>query len=181
MEIMSHRPASILDPNAPLFVPFSYRTVEDFSDQWWTLVQSSPCFRDYWLRECFHDPESDPPFSDFYDSDLPDDLQSLFFDDLIFDTIKGKCVPPSLKYKNFLGISLESPSLPANSFLSLFVAGEAEEEEEKVKGCNKELVSLGVMKWKNGRVDRAQAPRYLEKAPKIVNVKLSPRTIQQPK
>jgi hypothetical protein len=50
-----------------------------------------------------------------------------------------------------------------------------------VKGCNKELVSLGVMKWKKGRVDRAQAPRYLEKAPKIVSVKLSPRTIQQPK
>ncbi|KAJ6317853.1 hypothetical protein OIU76_013405, partial [Salix suchowensis] len=89
MEIMSHRPASILDPNAPLFVPLSYRTVEDFSDQWWTLVQSSPCFRDYWLRECFHDPESDPPFSDIYDSDLPDDLLSLFFDDPIYDTTKG--------------------------------------------------------------------------------------------
>ncbi|KAJ6350430.1 hypothetical protein OIU78_006572 [Salix suchowensis] len=149
MEIMSHRPASILDPNAPLFVPLSYRTVEDFSDQWWTLVQSSPCFRDYWLRECFHDPESDPPFSDIYDSDLPDDLLSLFFDDPIYDTTKGKCC--------------------------------GGKEEEKVKGCNKELVSLEVMKWKNGRVDRAQAPRYLEKAPKIVSVKLSPRTIQQPK
>jgi hypothetical protein len=68
-------------------------------------------------------------------------------------------------------------SLTRFSFL-FFVAGE---EEEEVKGCNKELVSLGVMKWKKGRVDRAQAPRYLEKAPKIVSVKLSPRTIQQPK
>lgn len=144
MEIMSHRSASTLNPNAPLFVPLSYRTVEDFSDQWWALVQSSPWFRDYWLEERFYDPESEPSFSDIYDSFLSDDLYSLFFDDPIYDTIKG-------------------------------------EEEEEVKGCNKELVSLGVMKWKKGRVDRAQAPRYLEKAPKIVSVKLSPRTIQQPK
>jgi hypothetical protein len=59
----------------------------------------------------------------------------------------------------------------------VFVAG----EEVELKGCNKELVSLGVLKWKRDRFDRAQAPRYLEKIPKIVNVKLSPRTIQQPR
>ncbi|KZV34930.1 polyadenylate-binding protein-interacting protein 2-like [Dorcoceras hygrometricum] len=52
---------SALNPNAPIFVPSAYRQVEDFSDQWWDLVQSSPWFRDYWLRECFSDPELDPP------------------------------------------------------------------------------------------------------------------------
>ncbi|MBA0814534.1 hypothetical protein Gohar_020360, partial [Gossypium harknessii] len=53
MEILSQRPSSFstLNPNAPLFVPLAYRTVEDFSDEWWALVQSSPCFRDYWLQE----------------------------------------------------------------------------------------------------------------------------------
>jgi hypothetical protein len=69
--------------------------VEDFSDQWWALVQSSPWFRDYWLEERFYDPESEPSFSDIYDSFLSDDLYSLFFDDPIYDTIKGKCHPRS--------------------------------------------------------------------------------------
>ncbi|KAL6580192.1 Protein EARLY RESPONSIVE TO DEHYDRATION 15 [Orobanche minor] len=44
---------SALNPNAPMFVMLAYRAVEDFSDQWWNLVQSSPWFRDYWLHECF--------------------------------------------------------------------------------------------------------------------------------
>ncbi|CAK7325945.1 unnamed protein product [Dovyalis caffra] len=127
MDVISHRSTSTLNPNAPLFVPLSYRTVEDFSDQWWALVQTSPWFRDYWLEERFHDPQTDPLFSDIYDP------------------------------------------------------GEDEEEKEEVKGCNKELVSLGVMKWKKGRVDRALSQRHLEKAPKIVNVKLSPKMIQQPR
>ncbi|GER46609.1 poly(A)-binding protein C-terminal interacting protein 6 [Striga asiatica] len=55
---------SALNPNAPIFVPTAYRAVEDFSDQWWDLVQSSPWFRDYWLQECFSDPQIAPPFSD---------------------------------------------------------------------------------------------------------------------
>ncbi|KAL0401131.1 UNVERIFIED_CONTAM: hypothetical protein Slati_4143000 [Sesamum latifolium] len=46
---------SALNPNAPIFVPSAYLAVEDFSDEWWDLVQSSPWFRDYWLRECFSD------------------------------------------------------------------------------------------------------------------------------
>lgn len=53
MEVMSGRPASALNPDAPLFVPMAYRAVEDFSDEWWDLVKSTAWFRDYWLRECF--------------------------------------------------------------------------------------------------------------------------------
>jgi hypothetical protein len=68
--------------------------VEDFSDQWWALVQSSAWFRDYWLQERFHDPETEPLFSDIYDPVLSEDLDSLFFDDPIYDTIKGK-IPPT--------------------------------------------------------------------------------------
>ncbi|GFQ07001.1 polyadenylate-binding protein-interacting protein 2 [Phtheirospermum japonicum] len=55
---------SALNPNAPMFVPSAYRAVEDFSDQWWDLVQSSPWFRDYWLQECFSDPQIGSPFLD---------------------------------------------------------------------------------------------------------------------
>ncbi|KAI9102236.1 hypothetical protein K1719_023746 [Acacia pycnantha] len=46
----------------------SFRTVEDFSDQWWHLVHSSPCFRHYWLRECFQDPQA--LHDDFLDDQL---------------------------------------------------------------------------------------------------------------
>jgi hypothetical protein len=45
------RMSSTLNPNAPLFVPASYLATEDFSPEWWNLIQSSPAFRDYWLRE----------------------------------------------------------------------------------------------------------------------------------
>lgn len=61
--------------------------------------------------------------------------------------------------------------------LSFLVA----EEEEEEKDFHKELVSMGLLKWRKGRA-LAEAPRFIEKAPKIVNVmKVSPRAIQQPR
>lgn len=45
------RMSSTLNPNAPLFVPASYLATEDFSPEWWNLIQTSPAFRDYWLGE----------------------------------------------------------------------------------------------------------------------------------
>ncbi|MFQ6647941.1 hypothetical protein Gotur_020982 [Gossypium turneri] len=139
MEILSQRPSSFstLNPNAPLFVPLAYRTVEDFSDEWWALVQSSPCFRDYWLQERFHDPQND-------DADLlfPDDLDAVFddYDDFFVDPTR----------------------------------------EGKEEGTQKELVPVGASKWRKGRVV-SESTRFLEKAPKIVNVKVSPRNIHQPR
>ncbi|GAV62452.1 hypothetical protein CFOL_v3_05975 [Cephalotus follicularis] len=136
--------SSTLNPDAPMFVPMAYRTVEDFSDEWWALVKSSPWFRDYWLQERFHDPQPDPYFSDIDDYALAQDLASLLAvgddDHYHYTTItKG--------------------------------------EEEK-RGCNKDLVAFRAFKWQRGRVI---APRFAEKAPKIVSVKVSPRTIQQPR
>lgn len=61
---------STLNPNAPIFVPSAYRAVEDFSDQWWHLIRSSPWFRDYWLRECYAD------IDDFDDVDLDFDFSA---------------------------------------------------------------------------------------------------------
>ncbi|KAJ0046124.1 protein EARLY RESPONSIVE TO DEHYDRATION 15-like [Pistacia vera] len=135
MEVISS--SSTLNPDAPMFVPLAYRTVEDFSDQWWALVQNSPWFRDYWLQERYFDPQIDPLFSDFDDFVLPDD------DDLFDD---GDC-------------------------------GHQQAEEME---SGKELVSIGTLKWKKGRALN-EKPRYAEKAPKIVNVKVSPRPIQQPR
>ncbi|KAL3834789.1 hypothetical protein ACJIZ3_009525 [Penstemon smallii] len=127
---------SVLNPNAPIFVPSAYRAVEDFSDEWWELVQSSPCFRDYWLRECFTDPQTDSHFSDFItDFDLPND------DVLTDNAVKGVV---------------------------------------KEGSVDLDLVALGWLKWRKQR-GAAEVPRYCSKAPKIVNVKVSPRPIQQPR
>ncbi|KAH7510529.1 hypothetical protein FEM48_ZijujUnG0118100 [Ziziphus jujuba var. spinosa] len=137
MDVISARmSSSTLNPNAPMFVPLAYRTVEDFSDEWWALVQSSPWFRDYWLQECFHDPQDDPSFVDIYDPVLPE-IDALFHDADIIN-------------------------------------------EEGGGDHSKELVSTGALKWRKGRA-LTEVPRYIEKAPKIVNVKVSPRTIQQPR
>ncbi|CAI0378003.1 unnamed protein product [Linum tenue] len=109
-----------------MFVPMAYQAVEDFSDQWWSLIQSSTWFRDYWLQERYQDPQSD-----FF---LPDDLD--FLDD-------------------------------------------GDEEKEEELGMKWDMVSVGSTKWRKNDLNRS--PRYAEKAAKIVNVKMSPRTIQQPR
>ena len=75
-------PSSALNPNAPMFVPAAYRNVEDFSDQWWSLVQSSPWFRDYWLRECFSESRFDLDCSENFDAFFPDE-DSLLVDDKV--------------------------------------------------------------------------------------------------
>ncbi|GMJ11868.1 CTC-Interacting Domain 1, LIGHT STRESS-REGULATED 1, LIGHT STRESS RESPONSE DEFICIENT 1 [Hibiscus trionum] len=139
MEVLSQPSlSSTLNPNAPSFVPLAYRTVEDFSDQWWALVQSSPCFRDYWLQERFHDLQND----DVEDLLFPDDLDDVFdqYDD-------GSLYPRS----------------------------------EEMEGDNqKKIVPVGVSKWQKDRVVTGP-PRFFEKAPKIVSVKVSPRNIHQPR
>jgi hypothetical protein len=56
-----------------MFVPLAYRTVEDFSQEWWSLVQSSPWFQDYWLRERFQDPQNNQNNDDFSDFELDED------------------------------------------------------------------------------------------------------------
>ncbi|KAH7282634.1 hypothetical protein KP509_35G041100 [Ceratopteris richardii] len=54
------RPLSYLNPDAPLFVPAAFLQAEDFSPEWWRLVDTCPAFRDYWLRDrydCWSDEE----------------------------------------------------------------------------------------------------------------------------
>ncbi|CAN0888379.1 Protein EARLY RESPONSIVE TO DEHYDRATION 15 [Linum grandiflorum] len=140
--MFAHRssPSSTLNPNAPPFVPMAYQAVEDFSDQWWALIQSSSWFRDYWLQEHYQDPQSDLDF-------LPDDLD--FLDD-------------GADFLHFSGKDED--------------AKKKEEEEARV---NWDLISAGSLKWKKD--DLARSPRYSDKPAKIVNLKMSPRTIQQPR
>lgn len=136
MDVISGRSSSTLNPNAPMFVPWAYRAVEDFSDQWWELVKSSAWFRDYWLQECFvEEPETFPDVIDIDDPLLPE-IEAIFDD-------------------------------------------YSREEEEEEKGL-RDMVSLGALKWRKPRF-QSESTKYAEKAPKIVNVKMNPRPIQQPR
>ncbi|KAH7431745.1 hypothetical protein KP509_08G064000 [Ceratopteris richardii] len=56
MALCTSSPSSRLNPNAPFFVPAAFCAVEDFSADWWKLVENSPAFREYWLAERF-DPD----------------------------------------------------------------------------------------------------------------------------
>ncbi|XP_077233075.1 protein EARLY RESPONSIVE TO DEHYDRATION 15-like [Tasmannia lanceolata] len=134
MDVISRQSSSGLNPNAPLFVPWAYRTVEDFSDQWWELVHSSSWFRDYWLQECFEEPEID-----------------------------------------LNGVGNYEPVLPE---IEVVFDGYNQDEEEK---GYKEMVTMGSLKWRKPRFLVEPSNKQWEKAPKIVNVKVSPRTIQQPR
>lgn len=43
-----------------------------------------------------------------------------------------------------------------------------------------DLISLGILKWRKPR-GAAEMAKYWDKAPKIVNVRVSPRPIKQPR
>ncbi|BBN15493.1 hypothetical protein MPTK1_6g20040 [Marchantia polymorpha subsp. ruderalis] len=77
---------STLNPNAPLFIPASFMAAEDFSPEWWRLVETCPAFRDYWLRERFEsgDPYDGPTEEDEFDAidDLLDIQNQIQFDGL---------------------------------------------------------------------------------------------------
>ena len=153
-----------------MFVPLAYRMVDDFSDEWWALVQSSPWFRDYWLQERFCDPQTDPSFIDIYDPALSD-IDSLLANEgnnKIFQVRLSQLVPIWLAHWVIY------------IYICTFYGSAEEEEEEEETDSPKELVRLGAVKWRKARAP-SEAPRYIEKAPKIVKMKLSPRTIQQPR
>lgn len=78
MGVMAAGHSSTLNPHAPIFVPWSYRTVEDYSAEWWELVRSSPCFRDYWLRECFLDDAAPLDLDDVLESVVLADAEAAF-------------------------------------------------------------------------------------------------------
>ncbi|KAJ4978505.1 hypothetical protein NE237_009285 [Protea cynaroides] len=64
-------------------------------------------------------------------------------------------------------------------FFGSMVGAESEENEGE-KDSQGDLVTLAGMKWQKTKGVRG-SPRYANKAPKIVNVKVSPRPIQQPR
>lgn len=168
MDVISGRMGSVLNPDAAPYVPGAYRAVEDFSAEWWELVHSSPWFRDYWLRECFDEPRGDPDSFDIHDPVLPDDIDSLLY-------------PPHRKSTSPFHLTSKSSPFHLNQTADECSAEEEDKEEKRNEDKIKwELVTWGAEKWK-GRRGLCGEAKYAEKAPKFVNVKVSPRTIQQPR
>ncbi|ERM95578.1 hypothetical protein AMTRI_Chr08g207660 [Amborella trichopoda] len=146
MDVIS-RPPSSLNPNAPLFVPWAFRLVEDFSDEWWALVQSSPWFRDYWLRERQDDFIAEDDF---------------------------------MAQDNFSACEEELDLLPEID--SVFDGHKGVEEGKGMKNEGmKELATMASLKYERSQNTGESKRKITEKAPKIVNMKLSPRPIQQPR
>jgi hypothetical protein len=69
---------SSLNPNAPIFVPAAYKQVEDFSPQWWELVQTTAWFHDYW----FHENQQQESFDNSYEGE---DIENLLPDSIDLD------------------------------------------------------------------------------------------------
>ncbi|RRT72226.1 hypothetical protein B296_00033409 [Ensete ventricosum] len=165
---MATRTRSGLNPDAAPYVPAAQRAVEDFSSEWWDLVHSSPWFADYWLRERFH--ESVLDFAEDDDPELPDDINDALF----------SLSAPLRKPSSRISLSLSSSSSIHRVDL-VFVGTEKEAEEEEGGGGNREVITWGAEKWKASRGCAAEGAKYAEKAAKAVSMKLSPRTIQQPR
>lgn len=145
--------SSTLNPNAPLFIPLAYQQVEDFSPEWWKLVQSSPWFRDYWLRERYEMFEEVECFADLFPETLEDEFSELEEELLLCSAVDEE------------------------EFFDEF-SSDGTQQESDTK--NKELVSLKSLS--NGKPSKPKYEVKLpEKPPQIVNVKSSPRRIQQPR
>lgn len=145
--------SSRLNPNAPLFIPLAYQQVEDFSPEWWKLVQSSPWFRDYWLRERYEMFEEMECFSDLFPENLEDEFSELEEELLLCSGVDDG--------EFFDGLGFEGTHHDSDS-------------------NDKEALALKTMG--NGKPSKSKYEVKLpEKAPQIVNVKCSPRRIQQPR
>ncbi|KAL6657425.1 hypothetical protein ACP70R_005205 [Stipagrostis hirtigluma subsp. patula] len=121
MSTMAMASSSSLNPNAPLFIPAAYRQVEDFSPEWWELVQTTAWFRDHWFRQHQrHEAElAALGLPDDADVDLaallPDDsldlLDMVHTDDLFYAPDHHVAKPPASAFRgDVLGpLSLNSP------------------------------------------------------------------------
>ncbi|KAL5727424.1 hypothetical protein ACHQM5_000624 [Ranunculus cassubicifolius] len=95
MEVISQRTTMSSSLNAPSIIPIAYLQVEDFSGQWWELVNSSSWFQNYWLQECFKDPELNQ------NGDVDND-DSIFLPEIesVFDGYSSKQCDPCAGYRD---------------------------------------------------------------------------------
>jgi hypothetical protein len=78
---------STLNPNAPLFVPAAYLAAEDFSPEWWRLIQTSSDFEEYWMKEHLATYDEDDFMAEELDglAGLEDDDEFLDFEEHVLE------------------------------------------------------------------------------------------------
>eukprot|EP01018_Ginkgo_biloba_P000644 Gb_13275 [translate_table: standard] len=158
---VASRGTSTLNPNAPLFIPLAYQQIEDFSPEWWKLVQSSPWFRDYWLRERYESFEDAECLEDLFPETLEDPEDPDEFTELEMQLEEA-----------LLQAGMESQVELHSGFNLTQHATDAIEKETE----------LVLLKSLNERPCKTKFEgKCIEKPPQIVNVKTSPRRIQQPR
>lgn len=69
-----------LNPDAPMFIPAAFRRVEDYSPQWWELVNSTAWFRNHALQN-----PQEHRVEAKVEEDEHDDIAALLPDDLLHD------------------------------------------------------------------------------------------------
>ncbi|KZV27334.1 protein EARLY RESPONSIVE TO DEHYDRATION 15-like [Dorcoceras hygrometricum] len=159
MALVSGR-GSVLNPNAPLFVPAAMRKVEDFSPEWWNLVNTSAWFRDYWLTQ--RQGDDDFGEADGYDENgvvelLPENIDVGVDEDIL---------AMEAQFEEFLQSS----------------EAQTDGESKTKNGFSKNAGAL----IKNTSMTRLRSPREPVKlwdkpAKHVVSPKCSPRFIQQPR
>ncbi|KAL6523266.1 hypothetical protein OROGR_016869 [Orobanche gracilis] len=155
---------SLLNSNAPLFVPAAMRRVEDFSPEWWDLVTTSASFRDYWISQ--HQGE------DVFGEDGFDDssVVGLLLDSIDLD-VDDDILNMEIQFEEFL------QSAEADHGKKPF-GGATENGFGKSPGA---LVKSVNMQMQRGLKSPMEPVKWFEKPAKHVIPKHSPHSIQQPR
>ncbi|KAJ6831471.1 protein EARLY RESPONSIVE TO DEHYDRATION 15 [Iris pallida] len=87
--------SSTLNPNAPLFIPAAYQQVEDFSPEWWSLVNTTAWFRDHWFQQNQEQETFDGEDEVDVANLLPDSFDLGIIDDFVadYDVVENVSVP----------------------------------------------------------------------------------------
>ncbi|CAH9062589.1 unnamed protein product [Cuscuta europaea] len=159
MALVSRGRFSGLNPNAPLFVPASVRQLEDFSPEWWNLMNSSTWFHDYWLSQQ-EGAEYDNNYNDVVGL-LPDNIDLDVDEDIL---------NMEAQYEEFLQ-STASEKKSLNEFTVMPGSGFPNQAM---------LESLSLPKERELK-SFVEAPKYYEKPAKTVSPKWNNRVIHQPR
>lgn len=158
MTLLSGRSFS-LNPNAPIFIPFALRNVEDFPPEWWELVKTSPWFRDYWLSQ--HQEDDFDCIAD----DLVTTEESLDMEEAEFEAM-------------FLSTEADEKSEGKPTAHKNLIKGESYEMD--AKKLLKDLV-IPKSRKKKGPKSPVGPAKYNEKPAKCMSPKHTPRFIHQPR
>jgi len=161
-----------LNPNAPLFIPAAVRQVEDFSPEWWELINTAAWFRDYWLSQ--HQGENSL-YGNYGDEFEGYDIVDLLPDSLDLG-VDEELLNMEEQFEEFIRSSESADTnLSFSSFKGLPGNGLTMDAEAMAK-------TLRLAKSFNEKSPKSLEPtKYWAKPAKHVSPRCSPRLIQQPR